>query len=351
MKISSLIFEYLVEKEHVGIMGFGEFTAEGQDSYIHPIDHSFTPADKKIKFRLDKNVADDGLVAFLSDNYGWSDSESKNKIREAVIEWVKALRSGKEVVFEQLGVIKVNASKVVVFMEEERLAMDLKHFGLKGFKMEPLQTHQAASTATTTMPVQEKSSKKRTIFIWLSAAAMLLIIAGGFWFFKDNIFPPKIADNTIVKDTVSATKNRNNKQLEEEKSTTQPQEGQVDSLPKKDIVETQPMEESPIQEDTNQVMAAQGSKPVKEVTTIKELEDYENQYFVIAGCFRSSKKAETFLSDLRERGYEASIEGKTSGGLIRVCYGSYPTWRVASQVAGIISEKENTSAWVQKIIN
>ena len=89
----------------------------------------------------------------------------------------------------------------------------------------------------------------------------------------------------------------------------------------------------------------------KETVAISQPQTTGTHYFVIAGCFRSSVKADNYLADLKQKGYDASIEGRTAGGLIRVCYGSYPSWREASKAAGVISEKEGTSAWVQKITN
>lgn len=345
MKISSLIFEYLVNHEHLGLMGFGEFIAEFQESYIHPIDHSFTPADKKLKFRLDKNTVDDGFIAFVANKFGCSDIESKEKIKKAVNEWVITLKSGKDFVVENLGVIKVNASKAVVFVEDNRLSLEMKHFGLKPFMMEPLSPIKASVATKKSITEEKKTSSRRGLIIWLSAAAMVVVLAGGFWFFKDKIISPKVTDNTtteahsVVKiqedNTITAPVHSDSSsiesQIEEEVDSTQIINDDVEVMESKD---TAINNEEVVDEPSVEVDKAQGG-----------------QYFIIAGCFRSAIKADNFLNNLKSKGYSATIEGKTPGGLIRVCYGSYPTWNEAARVAGEISNKENTSAWVQKINN
>jgi len=83
---------------------------------------------------LDKNTIDDGFLSFIAVRFGVSSSESRTKLKETINEWIKLLKAGKEVELEQLGFIKVNASKAVVFVETSRVSIDKKHFGLQAFK-------------------------------------------------------------------------------------------------------------------------------------------------------------------------------------------------------------------------
>jgi len=355
MKISSLIFEYLVEHNHVGILGFGEFNAEPQEAYIHPIDHGFAPANKKIKFRLDKNVVDDGFLAFLTQKTEGSESESKVMLKKAIDEWVKLLRAGQEVDFEGLGVIKVSASKTVVFIENLPHSLNKQFFGLQDFKMEPLNRIKATSIAAAMgSKTEDKPTKKRPVFIWVAAVFVVVILGVSFWLFKDNIFGPRLADNSKTQADVSVV----TKEQPTEDSLTEKKQEQNNLLldtVADDLNDTVEMQsENTVQLVDNEVEDQQieeVSQPIEEEKTIEIVPFVGMRYFVIAGCFKSKTKAKNFLSTLQEKGYAATIEGKTSGGLIRVCYGSYSSWREASKSVLIINEKEATSAWVQKITN
>jgi cell division septation protein DedD len=73
------------------------------------------------------------------------------------------------------------------------------------------------------------------------------------------------------------------------------------------------------------------------------------QYYVIAGCFRSEFKANRLLNDLQSKGFEnASIEGKTPNGLIRVCYATYPKRHQASNYMLKLQNQGRKGVWIQK---
>jgi cell division protein FtsN len=84
----------------------------------------------------------------------------------------------------------------------------------------------------------------------------------------------------------------------------------------------------------------------KEVRTIAA----QNQYYIIAGCFRSEQKAEQYLADIKQNGYpNATIQGKTDQGLTRVCYAGFPNMTEAKVHLKEVIEKENKSLWIQRI--
>ena len=102
----------------------------------------------------------------------------------------------------------------------------------------------------------------------------------------------------------------------------------------------------PVEEPKTEVVEEQ---TVVEEVAVEEPKPQGPVYYVIAGCFRSENKANRLLKDLKANGFEnASIEGKTPNGLIRVCYASYPKRRQASNYMLKLQNQGRKGVWIQK---
>jgi hypothetical protein len=72
-----------------------------------------------------------------------------------------------------------------------------------------------------------------------------------------------------------------------------------------------------------------------------------NMFFVVGGAFREKSNAESLVDKLRNKGFDASIFGKT-GNLHMVCYGSYTTKNAAKKALRDIKQTENKYAWLKR---
>jgi cell division protein FtsN len=356
---NSLFFRFLVENESLAIQGFGIFTTEPQEAYIHPIDNSFSPRGKKISFRLDKNTADNGFLQFMAAAEGLSRVVAASTLKSEITKWIKTLKSNGVVDLPMLGVIKLNSSGNVIFVQNNEVSADKKFFGLKEFKAEPVETAKA-KPATPVAAAPSEQKKKRRLLPWMSAAAIVIIIAGGIWFFKDMIFSTSNVNTventgTPVKTKTSETVETENDAVQKDNDTNQNTASDID----KPDTTGYAVSDNSIAGNTKETVDTQEVTETRDETVGKETQTGVEpeppaihgkvRYYVIAGCFRNPEKADAFLNELKQKGYDATIEGKTPGGLIRVCYGGYSSWRKAAKISSEINSKENTTSWVQRI--
>ena len=195
--------------------------------------------------------------------------------------------------------------------------------------------------------------KKRKWGIWIAAASLVLVLGASYWFFGEELMQwvqKPLAENTE----------------EPEQSQVEPQESQattdtVEQFSYVDTIETETLDtinelavndvdsskENEVVVDEAPEVQPVEAKPVKAPET--QLADGSSKkYLLIAGCFQEAQKADEYLIQIREKGYPASIEGKTKGGLIRVCYGTYDSWSEAAKASRKINQEEGGSSWVQK---
>jgi len=97
----------------------------------------------------------------------------------------------------------------------------------------------------------------------------------------------------------------------------------------------------------NETVIVEKTEVIEEVT---EVAVDKGGYYVMAGCFKSSRNATRYLKVLKEGDYpNAVIKGKTASGLIRVCYDKFASESVAESFMEKTSKKENIELWMQFI--
>lgn len=345
MKISAVVYQYIIENQSLDIEGFGQFDIEKTDAYLHPIDHEISPADLKLKFRLDKNVVDSGFKAFLEKKFNINPAEVDKLLKTEREEWIKSLRANQDLVFDFVGILKVNSGGAVVFIQSQDFSLNKSSFGLSSFSMTPLKSAPKETVKTTAPVIPIKKSKSR-IGLWISAASIIILLGAGYWFFGDMIFNPE--SNDVVENVEPPVENQV-KNIEQPVVIVDSTETEnIDSL-----VEDSVMGEENIETSEPEIIPEKTEAPIEE-PVIEQPKQSEiasssgGKYLVVVGCFREEQKADDYLNLLISKGYSASIEGKTSGGLIRVCYGRYSTWREAVKVSKDINNKDQLSSWVQK---
>jgi hypothetical protein len=167
---------------------------------------------------------------------------------------------------------------------------------------------------------------------WLTWAAVVLLLAilgASIYIFKDKFTAKQ--SNIIVKVTDNKLDEKNIVAVAQEDSIIT---ASIDSVIESEIVDSLSKE-----------IVAQSSLDDQNIANTSTA-----QYFIIAACFKSDKNAQDYLLKLKASGYEnASIKGKTSSGLIRVCYAGFKTQAEANATLTQISDKEQKQLWIEKI--
>jgi cell division protein FtsN len=83
------------------------------------------------------------------------------------------------------------------------------------------------------------------------------------------------------------------------------------------------------------------------VPEVNYVETSEKSYFVIGGCFADKVNAETFVSDLKSKGFDAQLVDFHQG-LHRVAFGQYDSRNDAKSAKSDITSSGEFSAWVLK---
>ncbi|MBK9291335.1 MAG: SPOR domain-containing protein [Bacteroidetes bacterium] len=104
----------------------------------------------------------------------------------------------------------------------------------------------------------------------------------------------------------------------------------------------------PVQEIISQAVAQPESEVAQVVPTqVAGIEDNELRgFFIVAGAFREKVNAEKLVSELRARGFEASITGRTGGGLWRVTYERHNNRQAALNRLSQIKQTVDNQAWL-----
>ena len=341
--IGLYISKLLFENNKVVIPEFGFFETQIVESYHHPVSHEFTPKHKKITFTKDDTITDSVLL----NNINSSDIKAFVKLIK------ESLETKKEYNFKNLGTIKLHSTGTLYFEQDLNFNYDKSFFGFEAFVQEPIKAKETIAPIVATHSVDEDSNKKMVWIWWLlgvTAAASLVVAVVMNW---DSII--KSPDTPLVKQTEEKAP------LVEETNTIAVDtlsENDKTSVPQEDTMEVIANNTSDIENDIEDVDNAAESNVVEEskvsvddnaaieVATVNS----DKKYFVIAGCFRSEKKAQDYLGGIIDKGYsDASIEGKTPKGLIRVCYAGFETSSQAKVFLKEVSEKEEKNLWIQKI--
>ncbi len=352
LHISKLLFDY----NKVVVPGLGVFEANVQETYHHPVSNEFAPKFKKIVFVRDTNINDELLAkAIATDNA----DELIKKYTESLI---KELTDTKKFYIENVGWLKQIPSGALIFEQDKGFNYEKSYYGMQAFTMPalavkedekivipPVVKTKIKSNNVLNEPInslEEKNIKqqnnqdkynnttpsvnndKSKIWLWLIITGAVAMIIFAFIIYTDYLIPKE------KKEHVKAELTNTTKNVKAEKTI-------LDEIDSSNIskASTKMVDNDSINNKTINI---------KSKTIDKNINN--KQYYVIAGCFRSTVKANEYLSFLKNNGYpNASIEGKTSGGLTRVCYKGFDTRSAADNYLDKVSKKENKELWIQMI--
>jgi len=337
--LSTLLFNH----NRVVVNGLGVFTTEEEKAYIHPVEHSFTPEFKKIKFQLDVKNEDDLLIKSLNS------PNAAKAIEEFVAKVHQGLKAGNKVQFKNIGYLYTHHTGEVILEQDRSFNYVKKNFGLQGFIQNPVNKVVASEEpiAKTIVVAKKKSKRLVLIILWLVAIAL----AGVAFWQAENI--GSLFTNSPVTDIP-------------EEETVAP-ESNVEAIVESDSTNIDTItlvDSSTISEDhdsmQNEVIIADDQHvevveeelpavvPVVEEQPKAIVKHKGPRYYVIAGCFESKLKAESMLQELHEAGYDKAVLDGKIGRLHRVSYDVFAVRAEASNYMLKLKRDGRKGVWIQK---
>ncbi|OAB28483.1 Sporulation related domain-containing protein [Flavobacterium fryxellicola] len=310
MKIELYIAQLLYRYQCVTVPGFGAFLTEIQSAKRNESSNSFSPPKKMIAFNANlKN--NDGLLAnhiALAEKTSYEYAVSA--IQYEVFNWKKALEENELFSIKNVGDLRLNADKNIVFTPYDQTNYLTSSFGLAPFvsplvKREIFEKEFAALEEKEILTMIPEETKSANSYLKYAAIFVLgLGIAGSIGY---PMYQNQIASETILVETA-----------------------------------VQKQVQNKIQEATFFI-----ESPIPAVTlTVKSTAEIKMPYHIMAGVYREEKNANKTLRILTRLGYDAKRIAPNKNGYFPVLYGSYATFAEAEKAKQEINEKHNPEAWI-----
>ncbi|MFV8365594.1 SPOR domain-containing protein [Flavobacterium sp. XS1P27] len=309
MKIELYIAQLLYRYQCVTIPGFGAFLTEIQSAKLNESTNSFSPPKKMIAFNANlKN--NDGLLAnhiALAEKTSYEYAVSK--IQYEVFNWKKAFEENELISIKNVGDLRLNSDKNIVFTPYDQTNYLTSSFGLAPF-VSPLvkreifekEVEAIEEKATITMVPETRAANP-----YLKYAAIFVLGLGLAGSVGYPMYQNQIASETILVETA-----------------------------------VQKQVQNKIQQATFFI-----ESPVPAVTlTLKSDKEIKMPYHIMAGVYREEKNADKTLRILTRLGYDAKRIAPNRNGYFPVLYGSYATFAEAEKAKKEINEKHNPEAWI-----
>jgi hypothetical protein len=231
-------------------------------------------------------------------------------IQYEVFTWKKALEENQLFSIKNVGDLRLNADKNIVFTPYDQTNYLTSSFGLAPF-VSPLvkreifekEVEAIEEKATITMVPEET----RTANPYLKYAAIFVLGLGLAGSVGYPMYQNQIASETILVETA-----------------------------------VQKQVQNKIQQATFFI-----ESPVPAVTlSVKSAKEIKMPYHIMAGVYREEKNADKTLRILNRLGYDAKRIAPNRNGYFPVLYGSYATFAEAEKAKKEINEKHNPEAWI-----
>ncbi|QIH38988.1 SPOR domain-containing protein [Flavobacterium sp. Sr18] len=310
MKIEIYIAQLLYRYQCVTVPGFGAFLTEIQSAKLNESTNSFSPPKKMIAFNANlKN--NDGLLAnhiALAEKTSYEYAVSK--IQYEVFNWKKAFEENKLISIKNVGDLRLNADKNIVFTPYDQTNYLTSSFGLAPF-VSPLLKREIFEKEVEAIEEKETITMvpehTRNVNPYLKYAAIFVLGLGIVGSVGYPMYQNQIASETILVETA-----------------------------------VQKQVQNKIQEATFFI-----ESPVPAVTlSVKSNKEMKMPYHIMAGVYREEKNANKTLQILNRLGYDAKRIAPNKNGFFPVLYGSYATFAEAEKAKKEINEKHNPEAWI-----
>ncbi len=316
MKIENYIAQLLYRYQCVTVPGFGAFLTEIHSAQLNESTNSFFPPKKSISFNSHlKN--NDGLLAnhiahAEKTSYGFAVSA----IAFEVVSWKKTLEENGVISLKNIGEIRLNTEKNIIFTPNDQTNYLASSFGLSPF-VSPMVKKENFEKKIKEIEEREpvalyENDEERSSNSFLKYAAILVLGLGITGSIGYPLYQNQIATKTLIIESAVQKKVQNK------------------------IQEATFFIQSPLPAVTLSVDSAK-----VEVASEKAM-----SYHIMAGAYRSEQNAKKAYNQLIKDGFKARMLGENKHGLFPVLYGSYATMAEAEKAQKEIQKGENPDAWI-----
>ncbi|TDE55203.1 SPOR domain-containing protein [Flavobacterium sp. GT3P67] len=309
MKIELYIAQLLYRYQCVTVPGFGAFLTEIQSAQLNESTNSFSPPKKMIAFNANLKNNDGLLANHIASAEKTSYEYAVSAIQYEVFNWKKALEENELFSIKNVGDLRLNADKNIVFTPYDQTNYLISSFGLAPF-VSPLVKREIFEKELEA--IEDKAPialvpETRTANPYLKYAAIFVLGLGLAGSVGYPMYQNQIASETILVETA-----------------------------------VQKQVQNKIQQATFFI-----ESPVPAVTlSVKSTTETKMPYHIMAGVYREEKNANKTLRILNRLGYDAKRIAPNKNGFFPVLYGSYSTIAEAEKAKQEIQEKHNPEAWI-----
>jgi hypothetical protein len=310
MKIELYIAQLLYRYQCVTVPGLGAFLTEIQSARLNESSNSFSPPKKRIAFNANLTNNDGLLANHIALTEKTSYEYAVSAIQYEVFNWKKALEENAIFSIKNVGDLRLNIDKHIVFTPYNQTNYLTSSFGLAPFvsplvKREIFEKEVVAIEENATITMVPEETKSANSYLKYAAVFVLgLGLAGSVGY---PMYQNQIASETILVETA-----------------------------------VQKQVQNKIQQATFFI-----ESPVPAVTlTVKSAAETKMPYHIMAGVYREEKNANKTLRILTRLGYDAKRIAPNRNGFYPVLYGSYATFAEAEKAKQEINEHHNPEAWI-----
>lgn len=342
--ISDLLYRY----DCVVIPEFGGFVANYASAKIQAVQHKIVPPSKQLSFNKNLKTNDGLLSKHIAERRSISYEEANEFIRSFVNQSIEGLNKGDKIRIEKVGVLHLDPERNIQFTAEEQNDYLLDSFGLGALRVQPIKREGAKERIEEqiqkVIPFSDDQEKKKKRAYWPAAAMLILLLVAAFifntqfnWVGNDGInYSSFELNSSAVASYDSRSLELDVPEFEEEEPRKMEFAAGIvpysisDEEPTNLFVDNR-KSETKLKLDNTSV--ATSSAPQK------------LRYHVMGGCFSNKENAETLVSELINRGFDARLLG-TYKNLHAVSFGSFEGQKEARKLLSKVKKTENSAAWL-----
>ncbi|MBF4492465.1 SPOR domain-containing protein [Flavobacterium sp. JLP] len=314
MKIETYIAQLLYRYQCVTVPGFGAFLTEIQSAQLNESTNSFFPPKKMLSFNSHLKNNDGLLANHIAHSEKTSYGFAVSAIAFEVLSWKKTLEEGGSISLKNIGEIRFNSEKNIIFTPNDQTNYLATSFGLSPFvspivKKEIFEKKIEKITEKETVALYEDEEKSSNSLLKYAAFFVLgLGITGSIGY---PLYQNQIDSKTLI----------------------------VESAVQKKV-------QNKIQEATFFIQNPLPAVTLSVDSAKVEMAEKVMPYHIMAGAYRSEQNARKAYNQLIKDGYQARMLGENKHGLFPVLYGSYATMAEAEKAQKEIQKGENPDAWI-----
>tara|TARA_B100000242_G_C43028708_1_gene479137 strand:+ start:499 stop:1395 length:897 start_codon:yes stop_codon:yes gene_type:complete len=294
MQLSLYISDLLFEHDCVTVPGFGSFLANYKSAHYDLSQEKFSPPFKQISFNSQIKDNDGTLAKYVSKKLEITFDEAVKEIHQTVLSWSIKVKT-ETIILKNLGEIYFSSDNKMVFVPDNSVNHLIDSFGLS-----PIFVRQIKDKSSSNIVSLEKKKPVKSFYKTAAVWTLLIIGLGAALYVNQR--------NNFLEKQIALEEEYRNQTIEEVQKAV----FNFGELP-----------------------------PLTINVKVKK-----KKYYIIAGAFRINQNAKNLVSNLKRKGYDATILGLNDKGLSPVSFSSFTNRKKAVVQLRIIQKKENKDAWI-----